>query len=200
MCTLAGLWESSLDRPLEIRINILSGRVDDAIALLNTHFPAVLSPDSTAHDVVLASDADSTIKYVPSASVDPAHLHLNLRILGFIESARTVPLSYRHPGSKVSLSPPPLPPFTFSDDKKRTTDDPEFSDQQLILLHKAQKLYSEAGSLPKADDRALYLNELSQVTALLAYTDPENSIMAPYLKQDRREAVADQIEGAILCT
>ena len=40
--------------------------------------------------------------------------------------------------------------------------------------------------------------ELASVSALLAYPNPENSVMAPYLEQDRREAVADQIESAIL--
>ena len=191
---------SALDRPVVIRINILSGRVDDAITLLNTHFPAVLTPNSPAHADAPAPDQESTIKYIPSASVDPAHLHLNLHILGFIEAARTVPLPYHHPGSKGSFPPLLVPaPSVSSHEKRTSSDDPEFSEQQLVLLHKAQRLFSEAGSLPEADDRALYHNELLQVTALLAYTDPENSIMAPYLAQDRREAVADQIEGAILC-
>ncbi|KIP09547.1 hypothetical protein PHLGIDRAFT_11928 [Phlebiopsis gigantea 11061_1 CR5-6] len=181
----------------EIRVNILSGRVDDAISLLRTHFPDVLNPDANAYTTAQTPEAKTAFKYIPSTSVDPTHLHLNLNILGFIESARTVPLLYHHPGTRVSLSPPPLPSMPLN--KERASDDKECSEQQLILLHKAQKLYCQAGSLPKADDRALYLKELSQVTALLAYTDPENSIMATYLSQERREAVADQIEGAILC-
>ncbi|EKM55341.1 uncharacterized protein PHACADRAFT_255900 [Phanerochaete carnosa HHB-10118-sp] len=173
----------------DIRIHILSGRVDDAIRLLNTHFPSVLDPGSLA---VSSSTDAASFPYIPSKSVDPLHLLLNIRILDFTESSRTVPLPYHHPGAKVPLSPPPIPA------PAERGPDEEFSEQQLLQLHKAQRLYSEASSLPKASDRALYLKELSQVTALLAYTVPENSIMAPFLAQDRREAVADQIESAIL--
>lgn len=154
------------------------------------HFSSVLDPSSPT---VSSSTDATTFTYVPSTSVDPLHLLLNLRILDFIESSRTAPLPYHHLGAKVPLSPPPIPAPTNRGPGE------EFSEQQLVQLHKAQRLYSEAGSLPKPTDRALYLKELSQVTALLAYTDPENSIMAPYLAQERREAVADQIEGAILC-
>lgn len=193
MPTLLRLWESRLYYCPEIRINILSGRVDDAISLLNTHFPAVLNPDPAVISAAQTPETQTTFKYTPSNSVDPAHLHLNLNILGFIESARTVPLPYHPPGARTSLSPPPLPvPPT---NKERASDDKA----QAIILHKAQKLYSQAGSLPKPDDRALYLKELSQVTALLVYVKPEDSVMAAYLSQERREAVAEQIEGAILC-
>ncbi|GJE87146.1 hypothetical protein PsYK624_032290 [Phanerochaete sordida] len=173
----------------DIRVHILSGRVDDAIRLLNTHFTSVLDPTSPT---VLPSTEAGAFAYVPSTSVDSLHLLLNLRILDFIESSRTVPLPYHHPGAKVPLSPLPVVAPT----ERRPEE--EFSEQQLVQLHKAQRLYSEASSLPKPADRALYLKELSQVTALLAYTVPETSVMAPYLAQERREAVADQIEGAIL--
>jgi hypothetical protein len=40
---------------------------------------------------------------------------------------------------------------------------------------------------------------LDQVGGLLAYKVPEKSPMARYLSQGRREAVADQINAAVLC-
>lgn len=190
-------WEIGLDHCSDIRVNILSGRVDDAISLLCTYFPSVLNPDPDTNPPAQTPETTATFKYIPSASVDPTHLLLNLNILGFIEVARTVPLPYHHSGTRVSPSPPPLSSMPAS--KERASDDKECNKQQLILLQKARKLYKQAESLSRADDRVLYLNELSQVTALLAYTNPENSIMSTYLSQERREAVADQIEGAILC-
>ncbi|PSR77554.1 hypothetical protein PHLCEN_2v7744 [Hermanssonia centrifuga] len=185
----------------QIRIHILSGRVDEAIELLHIHFPTVLPQDSNPHqhetEIPLPSDPPSSSEsftFTSSTSVDPTHLLLNLRILGFSEAARTVPLSYHPPGEPLPASPA-SPAIS---ETKKDTGDPELSEQQLILLHKAQKLYSEANCLPKPADRATYLKELAQVSALLAYPNPENSIMAPFLAQDRREAVADQVERAIL--
>lgn len=170
--------------------------MDDAIGLLNSHFPSVLNPDPSVHSVPPSSEPQPTFKYTFFRSVDPAHLLLNLRILGFIEAARTVPLPYHHPGSKVALPPPPLPT---SSSGKHPSGDSELSEQQLILLLKAQKLYSEAHSLPQASDRAVYLKELSQVTALMVTSDVMKTEMAHYLAQERREEVANQIEAAILC-
>jgi hypothetical protein len=83
-------------------------------------------------------------------------------------------------------------------DKKRAGE--TLSDLRLnTLLRKAKELYTEAGALPKPTDTALYLTELAQVSGLLAYTNPENSDVAPYLTQERREEVADQVDKAILC-
>lgn len=145
------------------------------------------------------SPSEPAPSYIPPSSVDPAHLLLNLRILGFIEAARTIPLPYHHPGSKVALSPP-LATALFSEGAASVpAGDPECDERQMVLLHKAQKLYWEANCLPDASDRGVYLKELGQVTGLLAYPQPEKSIMAPYLAQERREGVANQIEGAIMC-
>lgn len=75
--------------------------------------------------------------------------------------------------------------------------DTELSNAQ--LLHRAQSLYSEVNRLSQANDRAMYLGELGQVGGILAYTVPERSPLAMYMTQARREAVADQIDSAILC-
>lgn len=45
----------------------------------------------------------------------------------------------------------------------------------------------------------MYLKELENVTALLAYTDLERSPVRKYLDQTRRAALAEQINSAIMC-
>ena len=70
--------------------------------------------------------------------------------------------------------------------------------QQMALLTTAQKLYALSNTLPNPVDRATYLKELENVGGLLAYKVPEKSSMAKYLTLERREAVADQINRAIL--
>lgn len=73
------------------------------------------------------------------------------------------------------------------------------SAHQTALLHTAQRLYSTVESLQDTSDRDVYRQELSQVGGLLAYRVPEDSPMSFYLTQERREAVADQVNSAILC-
>ncbi|TCD64665.1 hypothetical protein EIP91_003826 [Steccherinum ochraceum] len=203
----------------EIRIHILSGRVDDATALLNRHFPSVLSEErepllgSSENDNETSPPLPGSFDYMPSTSVDPTHLALNLRIHAFIEAARTVPLPYHSPSSSSfssssgSSKPTPTPfsphsPTSPSSQSRSRSNSaspsPSPDEHQHELLRRAQGLYAEAQSLVRPEDRATYLGELGQVSGLLAYTDPENSPMAPYLTQERREAVAGQVESAIL--
>ncbi|KAI0807384.1 hypothetical protein C8Q74DRAFT_1227340 [Fomes fomentarius] len=185
----------------EIRMSILTGRIDEATALLNKHFPSVLS--DTIEDVD-ASSSSGKLEYLPSTSVNPAHLALNLRIQAFVEAARTIPLLYYPPGSKTPLSHPPLlsaaanhvSPDGDEDEEMLGPEDSEEANIQLLL--RAQSLYSEANQLPRPEDRARYLHELGQVGGLLAYPVPERSPLAAYMTQQRREGVADQIDGAIL--
>jgi hypothetical protein len=125
--------------------------------------------------------------YMPSTSIHPAHLTLNLRILSFIEACRTIPLV--HPPSADDDAASSTPPTASADLS------PE---RQLALLSKAQKLHALINVLPKASDRAVYLKELNNVGGLLAYKVPETSSISKYLSQERREAVADQINSAIL--
>jgi len=78
-------------------------------------------------------------------------------------------------------------------------EDPVAYDQHLnSLLSRVKKLYASANALREPIDRGTYLEELGQVGGLLAYRVPEKSPMAKYLSQARREAVADQINSAIL--
>jgi hypothetical protein len=167
--------------------------VDEAIDLLNSHFPSVLSEskaESSPSGFAIHTKS-SNIEYVSSRSVEPAHLLLNLRILAFSEACRTVPLEYP-PAESLSL-PSAAPPLEHG-----SKDISAFPDQQLSLLTKAQKLYFLANSLTSRSDRAIYLKELENVGGLLAYKVPEQSSMAKYLTMERREAVADQINRAIL--
>lgn len=179
-----------IDLRKQIRIHILSGRVDEAIDLLNSHFPSVLS-ESKAESFPVIRTKSSDTEYVTSTSVEPPHLLLNLRILAFSEACRTVPLEYLPAGS--SSLPSAAPPL-----EHESIDTFASSEQQVSLLTKAQKLYSLANSLTNHSDRARYLKELENVGGLLAYKVPEQSSMAKYLTMERREAVADQINRAIL--
>ncbi len=167
----------------------MSGRVDDAIALLDAHFPAVLAVDGESTPEEGARVAASNVEYISSTSTEPAHLCLNLRILAFSEACRTVPLPY--PGAARLDSPAPSP-------TERAIDGEAYQRQQMALLIRAQKLYAYLDTLANVADRAIYQKELENVGGLLAYKVPEKSSMAKYLTLERREAVADQINRAIL--
>ncbi|KAH9935026.1 CTLH/CRA C-terminal to lish motif domain-containing protein [Fomitopsis serialis] len=154
----------------EIRICILSGQIDEAIELINKHFPSVLSENT---ETLPLYKTDSHLGYIPSTSVNPSHLMVNLHIQGFIEAAPTT-------GEAMD-------------------EDKEMADSATErLLHRAQNLYAEVHRLPVAEDRAQYLLELGRVGSLLAYTVPEKGPVTQYLGQDRREALADSIDSAIL--
>ena len=189
--------KSQLGFSLEIRSQILSGRVDEAIILLQKHFPSVLRENgpgsaNTSRTVDPSPSSSNNIEYVSSTSTEPAHLMLNLRILAFSEACRTVPLEY--PPSKHSAFTNSISTATTPADME---DNPD-SQQQMALLTTAQKLYALSNTLPNPVDRATYLKELENVGGLLAYKVPEKSSMAKYLTLERREAVADQINRAIL--
>lgn len=138
--------------------------------------------------------------YRSPQSVDPTHLLLDLNILGFIEATRTVPLPYHSPGSSTPSPSPRQSPLPIALKTSHVREDSEPSEKQQLLLIKAQRLYADAHRLSKPEDRAIYLKELSDVGALLVYPVPEKGPLAHYLSQDRRTEMADQIEGAILCT
>lgn len=140
----------------------------------------------------ISSPARAT--YVAPTTSHPAHLSLNLRILAFSEAARTVPLEYS-PHLKPTQSYT-APQTTFAKSPVHEYDDPEAKQEE--LLARAQKLYVSAQMLEEPVYRARYLEELGHVGGILAYTHPESSPMAKYLSQERREAVADQINNAIL--
>ncbi|KAJ7449915.1 lish motif-containing protein [Mycena latifolia] len=168
-----------VDLRQRIRAHILGGHVAAAIELLEQHFPAVLSPEvlpsaPKPHKSLTGTD------FVASTTLNPAHLNLNLRILAFTEAFRTAPL----------------------DRVLAATADPSLEDEDdpitVELLAKAKKLQVLVSMLPNPAERAAYSQELRNVAGLLAYPDPHSSPVAKYLSQERREAVANQINTAIL--
>ncbi|KAF7363527.1 hypothetical protein MSAN_01009200 [Mycena sanguinolenta] len=159
-----------------IKNHILAGQISDAIELLERHFPAVLSSE-TSSSAPKPHKSLSGTDFVASTTLNPAHLNLNLRILAFTEAFRAFLL----PTPDSSRSP--------LDDNAKTEE----------LLAKAQKLYVLSSMLTNPIERAAYTQELRNVTGLLAYPDPESSPVAKYLSHERREAVANQINTAILC-
>ncbi|KAJ7109485.1 CTLH/CRA C-terminal to lish motif domain-containing protein [Mycena epipterygia] len=176
--------ETSLQVELrqKIRTRILTGRIGDAIQLLEQHFPAVLSSEilpsaPKPHKSLTGTD------FLASTTLNPAHLSLNLRILAFTEAFRTAPVDGVLHTTADSLNPP-----------LEDEDDAE----TLELLAKAKKLYVLVSMLPNPTERAAYAKELRNVAGLLAYPDPQSSPVAKYLSQERREAVANQINTAIL--
>ncbi|KAJ6596997.1 lish motif-containing protein [Mycena vulgaris] len=163
-----------------IRAHILTGQVATAIELLEQHFPAVLSPEvlpsaPKPHKSLMGTD------FVASTTLNPAHLSLNLRILAFTEALRTAPLDrvLAQTGDSSTLE---------------DEDDPI----TIELLAKAKKLHVLVSMLQDNAEHAAYAQELRNVVGLLAYPDPQSSPVAKYLSQERREAVANQINTAIL--
>ncbi|KAF5377064.1 hypothetical protein D9757_007695 [Collybiopsis confluens] len=167
----------------QIRLELLCGRIDEAADLINKYFPDVLSLSTPLQfqDTLVSS---SSMDYLAPNSVYPAHLALNLRIQSFIEACRTKPLVYSLDSTHAAPSSPPQ------------VLDP--TDQQTALLNSAQKLYALVKLLPSEQDVTRYMRELESVLGLLAYRVPEDSPVSEYLSQDRREAVADQIDYAVL--
>ncbi|KAF9075188.1 CTLH/CRA C-terminal to lish motif domain-containing protein [Rhodocollybia butyracea] len=169
----------------QIRSELLCGRISEATDLLNKYFPGVLSlstPLRFEETLITSSNMD----YVAPNSVYPAHLVLNLRIQAFVEACRTRPLE------------------AVDDESVHTSKLPHSGHDTIdhqaaeALLKSARKLHALVQMLPSKEDISRYMKELECVLGLLAYRVPEDSPVSEYLSQDRREAVADQIDHAIL--
>lgn len=142
-------------------------------------------------------------------SLRPAHVKLNLSIQAFIESFRQLA-----PSSSPSTPSSSVGDLSGSMSMSMSTSihvpsgagkGPQggsgLSSSAVTLtnaLTAAQGLHAEAKKLDP-EDRAVYLQEIKDVGALLAYTDPETSILKGFLEQTRRIALADQVNRAILC-
>ncbi|KAJ7632724.1 CTLH/CRA C-terminal to lish motif domain-containing protein [Roridomyces roridus] len=161
---------AQIDLRQEIRTHIMQGRIADAVEALEKHYPAVLSSE-TLPSAPRPHKSLTGTDFVAPTTINPAHLTLNLRILAFIETIKAIP---------GSAAP--------DEEDSKTLD----------LLAKAKKLHVLVSMLPDSAERAAYTQELRNVAGLLAYPNPESSPVASYLSQDRREAVAAQIDTAIL--
>jgi hypothetical protein len=188
---------------LDVQVSILSGRIDDAIDSVNAKFPSTLPSSISTHEDAGPStptgepSQPKIIKTVLPFTVEPAQLYLDLRILAFIEASRTKPLPY--PLAEPVASDPVLtrrisPPNNLRDPSGEIDADAHLA----RLLKHVHELYDCAQALQDPHERAEYQHELSAVSGLLAYKVPEQSPMAKYLTQERREKVADEINSAIL--
>ncbi|ORX36588.1 CTLH/CRA C-terminal to lish motif domain-domain-containing protein [Kockovaella imperatae] len=151
--------------------------------------------------------SDLTIPVFPT-STTPSHVALNLQIQQFIESFRQ--LAPSSPSSSTSSITSltssmylPVPgtngTTTTSNGNALGASGSGLSPKITLInaLTAAQGLHTEAKKLPP-EVRAVYLQEIKDVGALFAYTDPETSILKGFLDQNRRIALADQVNRAIL--
>ena len=170
----------------------------------------------------LAASSNRVLPANPT-SLDPAHLLLNLQIQVFIESIRSAsqagagagqmtgsghlpPLATNTPGiaaaASISRAASPAPSSASSNGSGTSTTGGGTTSTLNPALHSAlayaQGLYTSAQKLPSYW-RAMYLKELEQVTALLAYTDVEHSPVRKFLHRSRKVALAEQVNSAILC-
>ncbi|KAK1228385.1 hypothetical protein PQX77_008522 [Marasmius sp. AFHP31] len=182
----------------EIRHEIRCGRINEAVSIINKHFPPVLSMQASAEMDGRPGTGSSTaaMEYAPAKSTHPAHLLLNVRIQAFVEACRTVPLEY--PPKPTSGKNKSASTVNTMDKSTGSSDSPETIDKQTALLKSAQKLYALANMLPSKEENERYMKELTNVVGLIAYPVPETSPIASYLTQEHREALAEQIDSAIL--
>uniref|UniRef100_V5EWF9 CRA domain-containing protein n=2 Tax=Kalmanozyma brasiliensis (strain GHG001) TaxID=1365824 RepID=V5EWF9_KALBG len=170
-----------------------------------------------------ASSSSPSDKVLPAnpTSMEPDHLLLNLQIQVFIEAIRSASSAQLAPAtSSLSASNGGLPslasttpgiaasaisraaspaPSTSSSNGSGTsaTGNAALNPALHSALAYAQGLYASAQKLPSFW-RAMYLKELEQVTALLAYTDVEHSPVRRFLHKSRKVALAEQVNSAIL--
>jgi hypothetical protein len=159
--------------------HILSGAIAPAVDALNAHFPAVLQPAPAASNP-RARVAATHASPVFARSTEPEHVALNLQIQQFIEHFRQiVPSAPSSPASSIgSLNGSSSAPLN----------------EALLVLSEINAAASKLAAYP----RSVYLQEFRDVGGLLAYTDPENSELAGFLDQERRVALAAQVNAAIL--
>ncbi|CAE6508593.1 unnamed protein product [Rhizoctonia solani] len=144
-------------------------------------------------------------------SVNPAHILFNLRVQQFVEAIRTVPLP---PSSKehdqASLTEPikveevggieSISPDSVGRNEHNISSSTKSRSEarQRHLFQLASGLYQGIKSLACSADREIYAKEVEQVCSLMLGPSPESSLAAPYLSMSRREAVADQVNSAML--
>lgn len=106
----------------------------------------------------------------------------------FIEMCRTKPLDSLD-STSMSDAPTPAPPEHATHDR----------DSQTRQINTVRKLFADVHLLENTFERDVFLREIKQVSALLAYQVPEDKDPAKYLSPSRREDIANQIDTAILC-
>lgn len=137
-------------------------------------------------------------------STHSSHILLNLHIQQFIESFRSLPQTMS-PGSSTSsltsnqnnnLMSMSMSMSMSIPNATTTTNGYGVGGLQQALTA-ASGLHAEAALLdPSA--RAVYVREITDAGALFAYTDPEDSPVSGFLRQERRIVLAEQVNRAIL--
>ncbi|KAI9446363.1 hypothetical protein H4582DRAFT_2069716 [Lactarius indigo] len=178
-----GVTEETLHQAVlrrDIQTSILSGRVDDAIDLLDANFPSILSSSPTSPWSESCAPCISIFAYWRSS-----------------KRPGTKPLL--HSSARPStFDPEPTPRVSPQSNIRDLSSEVDGDAHLSRLLKHVYELYDCAQALQDPHDRAEYQHELSAVSSLLAYKVPEQSPMAKYLAQERRQVVADEINSAIL--
>lgn len=158
-------------------------RLDSSAASLSNGHSNGSSTNGTNGHPLKQSPLPNYILPVFHNSFNPDHIRLNLEIQQFIELFRRPPSS--------------SPPSPSSSNSSITSEPSNGSNGVTHSLAAAHNLYTEVNKL-NPDDHAVYMQEMKDVGALLAYTNPETSILKGFLDQRRRIALAEQVNKAIL--
>ncbi|KAJ1309808.1 hypothetical protein OPQ81_006573 [Rhizoctonia solani] len=174
---------------------------------LETNSPA---PEDPKHTQAPTATSRNPKSLNLGRSVNPTHILFNLRVQQFVEAVRTIPLppsSQEHDvlpdepikvenleGAKV------ISPDSMNNDEQKSHLPTKSSSEarQRRLFQLASGLYQSIKSLACPADREIYAKEVEQVCSLMLGPSPESSLAAPYLSMSRREAVADQVNSAML--
>lgn len=161
--------------------------------------PPPRNPEQSTN--MITNQLPNSIPTFPN-STHPSHILLNLHIQQFIESFRSLPQTMS-PGSSTSSLASNQNNNLMSMSMSISIPNPSASRngngvgglQQALTA--ASGLHAEAALLdPSA--RAVYVREITDAGALFAYTDPEDSPVSGFLRQERRIVLAEQVNRAIL--
>ncbi|KAI5476214.1 LisH dimerization motif containing protein [Pseudohyphozyma bogoriensis] len=202
----------------EIKDHILSGRIQPALDLLNTHFPAVLSsspsppstskPTCTPYSFYVPTPVPSLLPpstpkppvpiigstFTPQAlSIDPFILSLSLQLQSFVELIRT---------SMAASSAPSTPTSSSAGEEAMASSTSSIASVRTTSIMKAitssQLLRNKVSLLPAGSIREAWEKECVDVSGLLAYTDLSMCPVRGYLDQSRRETLADLVDAGVL--
>lgn len=131
--------------------------------------------------------------FSPAAlSLAPAILSLNLQLQSFVELLRTANSTSR--ASTPTRSDSPMSGSTSS----LASVGKSAGGGMGKVIKQGQKLAAKVATLPVGKERASWEQEILEVSGLMAYTDLSICPVRGYLSQDRREALAELVNAAIL--
>jgi hypothetical protein len=135
-------------------------------------------------------------------STHPSHILLNLHIQQFIESFRSIPQTMSPGSSTSSLTSTGNNNLMSMSMSMSMSINPTTANGGGVgglqhALTAASGLHAEAALLDPSS-RAVYVREITDAGALFAYTDPEDSPVSGFLRQERRIVLAEQVNRAIL--